>query len=299
MSKICYLLYIFHTIIPIFEFNYINRKFPREYIPSTFHMIYLIYRYLNKTYFKKVNTLKITILGQWGAYPEKNSATAGYLIQSDNTNILLDCGCGVLSKLQNHINIEDLHGVVISHYHADHFCDVQSLQYASKILKVFNKLTHPLKIYGLKVNPYFEKLNYADSCVGYEITSKSQISIGDFSLCFCNTNHTMPCLSIKVCHGNKSVIFSGDTAFTNDLIYLSKNADLLMCESSLFNEDKGRVPGHLTAGETGLIAKKAEVKKLLLTHLPHYGNITTLLDQAKQEFSGEVILAEGGMIIEL
>ena len=262
-------------------------------------MIYLTYMYLNKIYFKKVKILKITVLGEWGAYPEKNGATAGYLIQSDNTNILLDCGSGVLSKLQNYINIEDLHGVVISHYHADHFCDVQSLQYASKILKVFNKLPHPLNIYGLRVKPYFEKLNYADSCVGHEITSKSQISIGDFSLCFCNTNHTTPCLSIKVCHEDKSVVFSGDTAFTNDLVCLSKNTDLLMCESSLYNEDKGRVPGHLTSGEVGLIAKEANVKKLLLTHLPHYGNIHTLLEQAKQEFSDEVILAEGGMIIEL
>ena len=45
--------------------------------------------------------MKITIIGCRGAYPEQNQATSGYLIETSKTKVLLDCGSGVLSKVQN------------------------------------------------------------------------------------------------------------------------------------------------------------------------------------------------------
>ena len=44
--------------------------------------------------------MKLTILGASGARPNGNDASAGYLVESDTTAIVLDCGSGVVSKLQ-------------------------------------------------------------------------------------------------------------------------------------------------------------------------------------------------------
>ena len=51
--------------------------------------------------------MKITVIGCYGAYPELNGATAGYLVESKNTKVLLDCGSGVIAKLQNYIQLAD------------------------------------------------------------------------------------------------------------------------------------------------------------------------------------------------
>ena len=59
------------------------------------------------------------------------------------------------------------------------------------------------------------------------------------------------------------------------------------------------MPGHLTAGEAGKIASQSGVKKLILTHLPHYGNYNQLIDEAKAEFNGVVELASQGKIVSI
>ena len=47
--------------------------------------------------------MKLTILGNNGAYPRANGACSGYLLTSDSgdTRILIDCGTGVLNRLMD------------------------------------------------------------------------------------------------------------------------------------------------------------------------------------------------------
>ena len=71
--------------------------------------------------------MKLTILGASGARPNGGDASAGYLVQSATTAILLDCGSGVVSKLQAAMNPRDLDAVVISHIHSDHSLDLIAL----------------------------------------------------------------------------------------------------------------------------------------------------------------------------
>ena len=47
--------------------------------------------------------MKLTIIGFWGGYPKKNGASSGYLLEHDGFNLLIDCGSGVLAKMQNMI----------------------------------------------------------------------------------------------------------------------------------------------------------------------------------------------------
>ena len=53
-----------------------------------------------------------------------DGACSGYLIEEDDTCLLLDCGNGVFSKLRRFRDYVDVDAVVISHLHADHILDL-------------------------------------------------------------------------------------------------------------------------------------------------------------------------------
>ena len=74
--------------------------------------------------------MKLTVLGCWAPYPKAGGACPGYLVQVGETNILLDCGNGVLSNLQRHLDFRSLNAVIISHLHPDHFADLFCLRHA-------------------------------------------------------------------------------------------------------------------------------------------------------------------------
>jgi ribonuclease Z len=99
----------------------------------------------------------------------------------------------------------------------------------------------------------------------------------------------------------RKIVYTGDTRPTQALIKLAKNADLLIHEATLGDELKERADedGHSTPSEAAEVAKKAKVKRLVLTHISaRYKSAETLLKQAKKIFKN-VDVAEDFMRIEL
>lgn len=68
--------------------------------------------------------MKITVIGMWGGYPKKDGPCSGYLVEQDGFSMLIDCGSGVLVKLQEFIDLNEINDVLLSHYHYDHASDV-------------------------------------------------------------------------------------------------------------------------------------------------------------------------------
>jgi ribonuclease BN (tRNA processing enzyme) len=61
----------------------------------------------------------------------------------------------------------------------------------------------------------------------------------------------------------------------------------------------GTKAGHLNSSQAGMLAENAHVKKLVLTHLPHFGNIEDLAVQASEQYKGEIVLAEKFMELKI
>ena len=239
-------------------------------------------------------TMKITTIGWWGAYPGASEATSGYLLESEGTSVLIDCGSGVLARLQKYTRLQDIDAVVLSHYHSDHVADIGCLQYASRILMDLGRRKQPLKIYGHAEDYNFAGLTYLQYSTGYAIDTRAKLQLGPLEFTFCRNIHPDPCFSMRIETNNIALVYISDTGYTDDLVEFAHNADLLLCESSLYDEYQGRIPGHMTAGETGRIATAADVRHLVLTHLPHFGNHSLLVEQARKQFKGPVELATTG-----
>ena len=200
----------------------------------------------------------------------------------------------MLAQLQNYFKLQNLDAVVLSHYHSDHAADIGCLQYASRILMDLGVRKQPLKIYGHAEDKNFKGLHYLQYSSGYAIDNHTKLQLGPFIFNFCRNIHPDPCFSMRIEQNNHTFVYVADTGYTNDLINIAHNADLLLCESSLYDEYLGRIAGHLTAGEAGRIAAAAGVNHLVLTHLPHFGNHGLLVEQARQQFKGTVELATTG-----
>lgn len=100
----------------------------------------------------------------------------------------------------------------------------------------------------------------------------------------------------------RKVVYTGDTRPTERTVKIAKNADLLVHDASFREELKEWAieSGHSTAKEAAEVAKAANVKKLILTHIStRYSKDTTpLLEEAKEVFSNTIV-AEDFLSIEV
>lgn len=241
--------------------------------------------------------MKITIIGCDGTYAGKNGATSAYLIEDKDTKVLLDLGSGSMARLQNHIELRELDGIIISHYHRDHFADLECMQFAVMV-DTFEKVrTEPLVIYGPGDE---QKLTYKKMCIGKTFKKKDSFNIGTLTFTTQLNRHGIEAYSIKVCNEEgKNLVYTGDTSYFKELASFCKNTECLIAEASLFKAQKDVIPGHMTSVEAATVAKEANVKSLVLTHLPHYGDLEQLIEEAKEVFDGEVLLARYDLVIEL
>lgn len=89
----------------------------------------------------------------------------------------------------------------------------------------------------------------------------------------------------------KKMTYVVDTCETDNILELAKNADLFVCEATFLNElkDQAKERGHLTAKQAGILAKKANVKKLVITHFSQrYNNVDSLVNEARSNFKNTI-----------
>ncbi|UTB33331.1 MAG: ribonuclease Z [Methanobacterium sp. ERen5] len=99
----------------------------------------------------------------------------------------------------------------------------------------------------------------------------------------------------------RKLVYSGDTLACEEMVDFSKDADVLIHESTFNNSHKEKAfeTGHSTAEMAADIAKKAGVKKLVVTHIStRYKDVKTLEMEAVTVFEDSVV-AEDLMRLEV
>ncbi|MCQ6558796.1 MBL fold metallo-hydrolase [Paenibacillus mendelii] len=244
--------------------------------------------------------MRITVLGPWGAYPKAGDATAGYLVEYDNRSMLVDCGSGVLAQLQNYKPLHDLNSVLISHRHYDHIADLGCFQYACLIDTDLERRSEPVPIY-IAEDPDRE-LPYK-SMKGSSIErifAEERLAEGELEVSFFRTFHEAYCVGMSFEYKGKKLVYTADTCYHESLIRHCADADVLIAETSFYADMKDASKyGHMNAAEVGLLAKEAGVGKVVLTHLPHFGDVAQLASEVAEVYDGEIITAYSGLVITL
>ncbi len=100
----------------------------------------------------------------------------------------------------------------------------------------------------------------------------------------------------------RKVVYTGDTRPTTRTVEIARNADVLIHDAS-FKEDLKEwaiESGHSTAKEAAEVAREANVRKLILTHIStrYSKDASPLLEEAKKVFENTII-AEDFMSLEV
>lgn len=137
---------------------------------------------------------------------------------------------------------------------------------------------------------YFEFIFYDD---------KSIININSLEISFKPNPHPILTYSIKVKDNKHTLVYSSDTGYQNNTLKeFARDADLLICETTFLTSQKDSNDNHLTTIEAGLIATKAQVKKLMITHTWPETDKNIYLKETKEVFKNTVP-AQTGKVLKL
>ncbi len=251
--------------------------------------------------------MEILVLGKYSPFPPVGGACSGYWITSEDTGILLECGPGVVSRLQEHVPLSNISTVILSHLHFDHMSDFLALRYAATPDRRFKELPPHITVYAPpEPSRDFGMLSYRGVDVipipglEHNETKDPSVStldtmIGSVKVSFFKTEHPYPSCAVRF-EDSKGVVvaYSGDTTPCEGLLSAAKNADLFLCEASALEEDaEFASSGHLTAVQAGEIARQAGVKRLLLTHIWPFYDEKDLLAQCRTTFKSCETVGEG------
>ena len=247
--------------------------------------------------------MKLTILGTSAAYAGREQNCPSYLLSSGERHYLIDTGPGCVSFLQNFVSIQEISGIFLSHLHADHVSDFYTLRYGVYIAqdRGLMKRDVPLYLPGKPKNTFKAIRNTAKENFSLTLISESlALSLNGLKVHFKRTAHTIPAYAIRfddlrVDSGEKSIVYTADTAYFDELVQFSKGADILLAEATFQNSEKELANlGHMTAESAAALAQDAGVRTLILTHIMPYYDPVLSLEEAKKCFDGKVIIAQKG-----
>ncbi len=245
-------------------------------------------------------TTTVTILGSGTCVPSTTRSSCAALVETDTCRILLDCGPGTMRRLaEAGRSIGEIDVMLLSHFHPDHTGELAAFLFASKyppnrrrrkmltleggpgFFDFFDRLRN---LYGDWIHLDPERITLVEPTAGEE-----RMLAPGVTLCCAPMRHNPESIAFRIGTGSGSVIYSGDTDTTDELVRLSRDGAMLICESAM--PDDGKVPGHLTPSEAGRIAAGAGVDLLVLTHFYPECDAVDIAAQCRRSWSGPLVLA--------
>ncbi len=250
--------------------------------------------------------MKLTILGSGTSIVTARRGPSGYLLRINDKNLFIDSGSGSLRKIaESSVTIGDIDYAIYTHFHPDHMIDMISLLFAFMIPGSHKPksltLIGPTGMRELYHNLSKNFNNLLDpkgyNLVIHELTDRSR-NFDDFKLSSRRVKHTDNSVAYRFEAGSgKSLVYSGDTDYCKNIVNLAKDADALLLECS--HPKHIKVEGHLNSSLAGRVAREAHCRKLILTHFYPICDQYDILGQCKEEFGGEIVVAEDLMTVEI
>lgn len=221
--------------------------------------------------------MRLTFLGTGTARPLPDTAASGVLVQEGETAVLFDIGSGIASRLETSVGAAGLSGLVVGHFHADHWIDIAPLRYrfpwgerAPRPLPVLlppggrDKLEHLAAAIA-------ERPGFFDAAFDVtEFESGRPVRIGSLTVTPHPVGHYVPAWTMDIaCRDGRRIVYGGDMGPNEMVVELARGADALILEATLESsafDDARR--GHMTAEEAIEHVSLSGVPRGFLVHYP-------------------------------
>ncbi len=249
--------------------------------------------------------MNVTIVGSGCGIPNPKRGSPCVSVSVENELFIFDCGPGALRAMGTaDVDWAGMDKIFITHFHTDHIGDIAPLLFAFNIPDV--NRTGLLSLHG---PPGLKELYdglvaaYGDWIVPkrYDLIIE-ELRVGPlagrtWSGEVAPSEHSEPSYAYRFEAGAASLVYSGDTDYSEDIIKLATDCDLLILECSYPNDLE--VSGHLTPKKAGEMARLAGCRKLALTHMYPVCEDYDLVSECRQTYDGDVVAAEDGMQFKL
>jgi ribonuclease BN (tRNA processing enzyme) len=240
--------------------------------------------------------MKVRILGTGTSIPSLRRLSSAYLLSSGTCKILVDAGPSVVRRLLEFgVRVNDVDAIILTHFHVDHSADLSTFLFACNY-GLEPRVKPLLVIGGQGVHAFYRGLVHIYPWIlpkSYELTVKSMTRFSfvmeGLEVETDRMNHNRESIGVRI-SGPKTVVFSGDTGYSRNLVKLANRADLFITECS-FPERK--VKGHMNLEALKKIVGEARPERVIISHLyPEWDDFHGLL---REPF----LLAEDGLEIEV
>jgi ribonuclease BN (tRNA processing enzyme) len=263
--------------------------------------------------------VELRVLGKSPAWQDAGGACSGYLVRGGGVNLLLDCGNGVLGKLRQVVDYAEVDAVVVSHLHADHILDL--VPYASALTYAPRQQPVPVGGHPGTDEPARPRLiapggaitAFRQVCSGAgmqpehierafaltEYAPQDAFTLGPLEVSFRPVPHFLPTNAVELREGEARLTFSADCAPNEELTEFARDTSLLLIEATLPRPERTGVRGHLTPGEAGEHGRRANARRLVLSHFSDELDAEWARHEAERTFGGPVEVAREDAVYEL
>jgi ribonuclease Z len=269
----------------------------------------------------------VTLLGTGNPRPAITRFGPSILVQAGGQNLLFDCGRGSTMRLYQ-LKVDRIDGLFLTHLHSDHTVGIPDFWLTGWVMG--RKM--PLRVWGPRGTQ--EMMKHLQEAYAFDIHMRRDVDEkrpaegveiqakdieqgivydnGGVKVTAFLVDHGLvkPAFGYRIDSGGHSVVLSGDTRYSENLIRYSQGADVLIHEvidakayaalaNSYTPEEKARVLAHhTTAEEAGNIFTKVTPKLAVYSHIvpPDAPN---LVPDTRKTYSGPLEVGEDLMSIEI
>lgn len=252
--------------------------------------------------------MKLTVLGSGTTIPHPRRTSSAYWLETTGGSILLDCSSSAASRMASAgLDWPNLDMIWISHFHLDHVGGLAPLLAGTKHAGEMQGRTKPLRIvgpaglgkligrlsdvnnYGLLEQPFPVDVVEVEPLERFEAVGIEAVAM--------ETPHTAESLALHVRDGEKTFVYTADTAFDETLPAFATLVDLLLIECSFVrNKPAGK---HLELAEAMHIVRKARPRCVVITHLyPEWDRVNFPDEISRFESTSKIIQAHDGLVVE-
>jgi ribonuclease BN (tRNA processing enzyme) len=222
--------------------------------------------------------MRLTVVGCSPAWPNPGGAHSGYLVEATGS-LLLDCGPGVLGKLRERAgDWPQIDAIVVTHWHLDHWGDLVPWVWGSMF--GLGRETSPPELwvppdgigelarFGVRFGTptmFEETFHLREYVEDRPFTTAAGLQVTAVRV----PHYKLETYALRVTNGARTLAYSGDSAPSERLADVARDADLCLCEATLADGHlEGDLRGHLSADEAVAVFKASGAKRLVLTHRP-------------------------------